>query len=45
MIPAGVGIFVCTTPIDFRQGFDRLAQTARDVRARAIQPMSCHALS
>jgi hypothetical protein len=29
MIPPGVRIFVCTTPIDFRQGFDRLAQTAR----------------
>jgi transposase len=31
MIPAGVRIFVCTAPIDFRQGFDRLAQTARDL--------------
>ena len=30
MIPAGVRIFVCTAPIDFRQGFDRLAQTARE---------------
>lgn len=30
MIPTGVRIFVCTTPIDFRQGFDRLAQTARE---------------
>lgn len=30
MIPAGVRIFVCTTPVDLRYGFDRLAQTARE---------------
>lgn len=30
MIPAGVRIFVCTEPIDMRQGFDRMAQAARD---------------
>lgn len=30
MIPRGVRIFVCTEPVDFRQGFDRLAQTARE---------------
>lgn len=30
MIPAGVRIFVCTEPVDMRQGFDRLAQTARE---------------
>jgi transposase len=30
MIPGGVRIFVCTEPVDMRQGFDRLAQTARD---------------
>ena len=29
MIPSGVRIFVCTEPVDMRQGFDRLAQTAR----------------
>jgi transposase len=31
MIPAGVRIFVCTEPVDMRRGFDRLAQTAREV--------------
>jgi transposase len=31
VIPAGVRIFVCTEPVDMRQGFDRLAQRARDV--------------
>lgn len=31
MIPAGVRIFVCTEAVDMRQGFDRLAQRARDV--------------
>jgi hypothetical protein len=31
MIPAGVRIFVCTEPVDMRRGFDRLAQTAKDV--------------
>jgi hypothetical protein len=31
MIPAGVRIFVCTEPVDMRRGFDRLAQTARDI--------------
>jgi transposase len=30
MIPAGVRIFVCTEPMDMRQGFDRMAQAARD---------------
>jgi transposase len=30
MIPSGVRIFVCTEPVDMRQGFDRLAQAARD---------------
>lgn len=30
MIPSGVRIFVCTEPVDMRQGFDRLAQTARE---------------
>ncbi len=30
MIPAGVRIFVVTEPVDMRQGFDRLAQAARD---------------
>jgi len=30
MIPGGVRIFVCTEPVDMRQGFDRLAQTARE---------------
>ena len=30
MIPAGVRIFVCTEPIDMRQGFDRMAQAARE---------------
>jgi transposase len=31
VIPAGVRIFVCTEPVDMRRGFDRLAQTAREV--------------
>jgi transposase len=31
MIPAGVRIFVCIEPVDMRRGFDRLAQTARDI--------------
>ena len=30
MIPSQVRIFVCTEPVDMRQGFDRLAQAARD---------------
>lgn len=30
MIPSGVRIFVCLEPVDMRQGFDRLAQTARE---------------
>ena len=30
MIPAGVRIFVCTEPIDMRQGFDRMALAARE---------------
>jgi transposase len=42
MIPAGVRIFVCTTPIDFRQGFDRLAQTARELLG--VDPLSGGAL-
>jgi transposase len=29
MIPAAVRIFVCTEPMDMRQGFDRLAQVVR----------------
>ncbi len=29
MIPAAVRIFVCTEPMDMRQGFDRLAQAVR----------------
>lgn len=29
MIPAGVRIFVCTEPLDMRQGFDRLAHTVK----------------
>lgn len=31
MIPSAVRIFVCTEPVDMRQGFDRLAQRAREV--------------
>ena len=31
MIPTHVRIFVCTEPVDMRRGFDRLAQTAKDV--------------
>jgi transposase len=31
VIPSGVRIFVCTEPVDMRRGFDRLAQTAKDV--------------
>ena len=31
MIPSGVRIFVCTEPVDMRRGFDRLAQTAKEV--------------
>jgi transposase len=42
MIPSAVRIFVCTAPVDLRQGFDRLAQTARE-RAQA-DPMSGGAL-
>lgn len=30
MIPSQVRIFVCTEPVAMRQGFDRLAQTARE---------------
>lgn len=30
MIPVGIRVFVCTAPVDLRQGFDRLAQTARE---------------
>ena len=30
MIPASVRIMVCLEPTDMRQGFDRLAQKARD---------------
>ena len=30
MIPVGVRIFVCTTPVDMRLGFDRLVQVARE---------------
>jgi len=30
MIPAQVRIFVCTEPVDMRQGFDRLALAARE---------------
>ena len=30
MIPSQVRIFVCTEPVDMRQGFDRLAQAARE---------------
>jgi transposase len=30
MIPSQVRIFVCTEPVDMRQGFDRLTQTARE---------------
>lgn len=38
MIPAAVRIFVCTEPLDMRQGFDRLAQA---VKARLGQdPLS-----
>jgi transposase len=42
MIPAGVRIFVCTAPVDFRQGFDRLAQTARE--RVGVDPVSGGAL-
>jgi len=31
LIPSAVRIFVCTEPVDMRQGFDRLAQRAREV--------------
>ena len=31
MIPNTVRIFVCTSPVDMRYGFDRLAQTVRAV--------------
>jgi len=31
VIPGAVRIFVCTEPVDMRQGFDRLAQRARAV--------------
>jgi len=31
VIPSGVRIFVCTEAVDMRRGFDRLAQTAKDV--------------
>ncbi len=31
MIPSGVRIFVCTEAVDMRRGFNRLAQTAKDV--------------
>jgi transposase len=31
MIPAGVRIFMCTEPVDMRRGFDRLAQTAKEL--------------
>lgn len=37
MIPAAVRIFVCTEPVDMRQGFDRLAQRAREVVGRDPQ--------
>jgi transposase len=30
MIPAAVRIFVCTEPVDMRQGFDRLAQAVKE---------------
>jgi transposase len=30
MIPSQVRIFVCTEPVDMRQGFDRLALAARE---------------
>ena len=30
MIPSQVRIFVCAEPVDMRQGFDRLAQAARE---------------
>jgi transposase len=30
MIPAAVRIFVCTTAVDMRLGFDRLVQVARE---------------
>lgn len=30
MIPSAVRIFVCTEPVDMRQGFDRLMLAARD---------------
>src|SRR5689334_7689910 len=42
MIPGGVRIFVCTSPVDFRHGFDRLAQRARELMG--IDPMSGSAL-
>jgi transposase len=31
VIPSGVRIFVCTEVVDMRRGFDRLAQTAKEV--------------
>jgi len=31
VIPSGVRIFVCTEPVDMRRGFDRLAQTAKEI--------------
>ncbi len=37
MIPSTVRIFVCTEPVDMRQGFDRLAQRAREVVGRDPQ--------
>jgi transposase len=30
VIPSQVRIFVCSEPVDMRQGFDRLAQAARE---------------
>ena len=42
MIPGGVRIFVCSSPVDLRHGFDRLAQTARE--RMGADPMSGGAL-
>jgi transposase len=39
-LPAAVRIFLCTTAIDMRQGFDRLAGLAHEVFAQ--DPLSGH---
>jgi len=30
VIPSGVRVFVCTSPVDMRRGFDTLVQAARE---------------